>query len=1389
MDDDDEFGDLYTDVLRLPPGPAPPPLDGTSASIPATTSKPPSPFNPRSDSDDDGSRDRSLPGAPGSGRSPSSLPSQLPAQSGIPDSQEGGDEDWVLGQAPASQEQPVDWDDGEDEGLPRVSSAEATDLVPGLGVSRVLLEEEGEDASGFTETLKKQVGEDEEGIRVAEGVEASTPGKVAAATLDIHCGIADLDEQPVIPGLSVAPLPPEAFHDAESGDGKVSRSGDWDSDSEDDLQIVLNDDNLIPTGGDGNVGFGIEDDADEDGEDDLVIVTDEDQHNHHHHHLGMEEQDLDGESMQQPFDGERKEKLDVANGNGGTVALAKIGYNSHGYHGQHQSQFKYIRPGVAAITGGAAAGTGAASGQLRPPLTMGPMAGRGRGAQKSFHSGYGLQFWSSNASARAFGGGLEFTLPSHKTIFDMDIDDFEEKPWRLPGVDMSDFFNFGLTEDKWRDVCKQLEQLRLESTMQSKIRVYESGRSEKDYDPDLPPELAAAVGIQDISAESIQGKADGGQPDLISQGRGALGFRPQFPIGRAIQVESGFGERLPSIDTRPPRIRDSDAIIEIVLQDSVDVCSGVSDPHLFEPEGQDVEGDDEHEDGDKGSMGRNASEGNGILPLTPDASSKCLPTSKSQTPEISGDHYDASHAARRTQSSKSVECSNDAIASQNVKLEIYEAEEGRLGDNMEDKDLPIAPLETAVEVNFDQRSDEHNERLALDDGAEIEEETASDLRLSGKCHGDNTSYHAVKKQKLSSQVEQLGVQDKDYGNGSRATHSDNGRAKTGSSKDHLNKHEGGEEEVVQSGRSRLTVDQKGHHHEEERSFQQVVDNGRDGRHDTNRSHIASKGREDVYQSRPHRERDSTNYGRRREGFERGKERDGIVGGCLGREDDAHRKRGKDEGRKRDIDDEIGSRHRSKVRAGERNGKDEDLHSRKSIGNGDRKGRNDRDGAPRQRDRDDTSMSRHENFDALHIKRRKDEEQPRREKIEKEDVLHGRKGRDGTTHAQRERENGVNHKSREDQTRVRDRVEDHLTKHRDDNLRHREREDRRLNKPNEVTRAHKEREKGHAIGKGGRVLEDKSVGGIERVNNLSKGLGSDDHPPKERRRHGEQRDHFEEHTRAQHETRQKLHAHENQLNNREKISKNERVSSRSNHPLAASDSQLVHRERHRENSRQNKEIKGGEPSYPATGKRRHEDQRHHLNGKVGARGTNEQEGSNTSSDQLSKRERHLTDKAPGIQEQHHISGDHAEEDAVSDDDSNQNVRRGRSKLERWTSHIERDFSNSNNSPQPLPSRVRESEVCTVNIIELADVIKTEGNDDDTKVSEAMQIDHRGEERDCHLDAVAKLKQRSERFKLPEPGEDSTIFKKPEDEVPPIQGDVTDADIKQERPARKRRWTGS
>ncbi|KAL6534842.1 hypothetical protein OROGR_013517 [Orobanche gracilis] len=226
----------------------------------------------------------------------------------------------------------------------------------------------------------------------------------------------------------------------------------------------------------------------------------------------------------------------------------------------------YVRPGATPLPGAVPVPPGGFQGQVRPPITVGPGTGCGTGdwrprgpvpMQKGLHLGHGMPVWGLNVAGRDYGSGLDFTLPSHKTIFEVDIDGFEEKTWRLPRIDISDFFNFGLNEESWKDYCKQLEQLRLETTMQSKVRVYESGRMEQ---------LAAAVGLvgnHDIPSENANaGKAVAGPSVLARES-------PQ-PIGRAIPVETGSGDRLPSIDTRRPCINDSDAIIEIVCQSSND---------------------------------------------------------------------------------------------------------------------------------------------------------------------------------------------------------------------------------------------------------------------------------------------------------------------------------------------------------------------------------------------------------------------------------------------------------------------------------------------------------------------------------------------------------------------------------------------------------------------------------------------------------------------------------------------------------------------------------------------------------------------------------------------------------------------------------------------------
>ncbi|KAF9614434.1 hypothetical protein IFM89_018579 [Coptis chinensis] len=410
---------------------------------------------------------------------------------------------------------------------------------------------------------------------------------------------------------------------------------DWDSDSEDDLQIVLNNDDGH-MGGMGmmdrnnNEGMGSDD---EDGED-LVIVANGD-----HQQQTNEEQEWRDDATREAMEKGRKqartgkpmeEWLVLVGRGSGTIIICTIPtILSSRLHLNSvllwHIIFVYIMVEVdselsaTVVPGGAIVGPGGAPGQVCPPINVGPIGGRGRGdwrltglkvspgMQNPFHSA-----WPNTSAGRGFGSGFKFTLPSHKTVFDIDIESFEYKPWRHPGADLSNFFNFELKEENWKDYCKQLEQLRLEATMQSKIRVYESGRSEQDYDPDLPPELAAAAGIQDPSAENPHlPKSDGEPSDLTGQGRGASRTRQL--------IDSGDDDALATSDADNDVQRDD-------LKDSEEDIAQAEDfdrlPQPYKSRKEMV--------GRREPMG---SEGDEVLPSPPEAPFKYNPGSKESAPQ------------------------------------------------------------------------------------------------------------------------------------------------------------------------------------------------------------------------------------------------------------------------------------------------------------------------------------------------------------------------------------------------------------------------------------------------------------------------------------------------------------------------------------------------------------------------------------------------------------------------------------------------------------------------------------------------------------------------------------------------------------------------------------
>ncbi|XVF62448.1 hypothetical protein PTKIN_Ptkin09bG0008700 [Pterospermum kingtungense] len=320
-----------------------------------------------------------------------------------------------------------------------------------------------------------------------------------------------------------------------------------DSDSEDDLNIVLNDDDCdkFPVTGARSLGGAYEEDEDGD--------------------FGMKGTGSDKISRQVEPVGDGSELSSSGTG-------AKVLFNSH---------FKYVRPHESAL-----------SSNIRVNGRTGVLSF----SSVSVRSGWEDDVYNQNQVANRhvatkslsdqFGYG--FSLPWYRTILDVNIDAFEEKPWRNPGIDITDFFNFGFNEDSWKQYCNSLEKLQQQSK-QAKIPSYYSSKFDQAYEAEVWHERA--------NQEAITEDVARGESSLKCADRGEILL--ELPKGRAIQVEDRIDERQPSLDRRRPRFQDSDVIIQINVQDSTADSSDSakeelghgSKPEVPESEKMDVEDD------------------------------------------------------------------------------------------------------------------------------------------------------------------------------------------------------------------------------------------------------------------------------------------------------------------------------------------------------------------------------------------------------------------------------------------------------------------------------------------------------------------------------------------------------------------------------------------------------------------------------------------------------------------------------------------------------------------------------------------------------------------------------------------------------------------------------
>ncbi|KAL7979942.1 hypothetical protein Chor_004411 [Crotalus horridus] len=92
--------------------------------------------------------------------------------------------------------------------------------------------------------------------------------------------------------------------------------------------------------------------------------------------------------------------------------------------------------------------TGAPS-YLGTPMNLNLKTGRGYGAP---------------ASAKSQPKGIDLEASGNINglpVIEVDLESFEDKPWRKPGADLSDYFNYGFNEETWKAYCEKQRRLQL----------------------------------------------------------------------------------------------------------------------------------------------------------------------------------------------------------------------------------------------------------------------------------------------------------------------------------------------------------------------------------------------------------------------------------------------------------------------------------------------------------------------------------------------------------------------------------------------------------------------------------------------------------------------------------------------------------------------------------------------------------------------------------------------------------------------------------------------------------------------------------------------------------------------------------------------------------------
>nr|XP_056715714.1 pre-mRNA 3'-end-processing factor FIP1-like [Euleptes europaea] len=156
------------------------------------------------------------------------------------------------------------------------------------------------------------------------------------------------------------------------------------------------------------------------------------------------------------------------------------------------------------------------------PMNLNLKTGRGYGA---------------SASAKLQPKGIDLEAAGNISglpVIEVDLESFEDKPWRKPGADLSDYFNYGFNEETWKAYCEKQRRLQLglepsaPVNTENKIMVQQgrTGNTEKEPENnivkmDFKTDFVALVGGR-IKAGPPPNRKLGGTIDVIGGQAGTI---------------------------------------------------------------------------------------------------------------------------------------------------------------------------------------------------------------------------------------------------------------------------------------------------------------------------------------------------------------------------------------------------------------------------------------------------------------------------------------------------------------------------------------------------------------------------------------------------------------------------------------------------------------------------------------------------------------------------------------------------------------------------------------------------------------------------------------------------------------------------------------------------